>query len=209
VSWSSRGRFIGQDLPRAARLIRRSRGEAHVTSRDARTIDWNSTRGATDVAKRLTFTSIMFKPIAKPLKAESVHHRARSLPGPTVHGLAGFGAFASGAVRTRKVEHRDGAGHLEPAYESELRSRVQGRARNGERAFVNGTSSAHRSAEEAGEGFVIMVTGCGNGDSTREDRSEGRGGLLVQPREAVEFAHDTDESYPMDPTREPFPIKRA
>lgn len=162
--------------------------------------------------ERLTFVSMIFKPIAKPLKAESVDHRARSLPGPTVPGptvpgLAGFGAFAPGSVRTRRVEHRDGAGHLEPAYEAELRSRVQGRARRaGERAFVSGTWSANPNAEKAGEDFVIMVTSCGNDDSAREDRSAGRGGPLVQPSGGVEFAYDTDESNPMDANRQPFPI---
>jgi hypothetical protein len=205
--FARRSNSSGKVCQAGAQLIRR-----HAVSRTSRLDTREQSTGIRLAVprtsqKRLTFASIMFKHLAEPLKAPSVDHRAGSLPGATVPGLAGFGAIACGAVRTRGVAHRDGAGHLDPAYEAELRSRVQDRARRtGERAFVSGTSSANPSAEEAGEDFVIMVTGCGNGDSAREDRSEERGGPFVQTSGGVEFADDTDESNPVDATREPFPI---
>jgi hypothetical protein len=109
--------------------------------------------------------------------------------------------------KERGVEHRNGAGHLDPRYEAELRARVQDRARKPrERAFVCATSSANATAEAAGEEFVITVTSGKNGDSRNEDRSDERGGPFILTSAGVEFAYDTDEANPVDATREPYPI---
>jgi hypothetical protein len=111
-------------------------------------------------------------------------------------------------LKARRVEHRDGAGHLEPAYEAELRRGVSDRARRAaERAFVNGTSSTDRSAQESGEGVVMTVTSGGDrGESALdEETSEERGGPFVETSAHMEFAHGTDRSNPAGATREQFP----
>lgn len=57
------------------------------------------------------------------------------------------------------VDHRDGAGHLGPALEAELRARVHdGLPRHRDRAFVRGTSGADANTEQSGEDFVWSVT---------------------------------------------------
>jgi hypothetical protein len=107
-----------------------------------------------------------------------------------------------------RVDHRNGGGHLDPAYETALRLRVRDRARKtGERAFVSAASRAEPGAEESGEKFVTAVT-CG-GDAEEvllpNETSEERGGPFVRTYASVEFAYDTDESNPIGATREPFP----
>jgi hypothetical protein len=112
------------------------------------------------------------------------------------------------AIKVRNVEHRNGAGHLDPAYEAGLRARVHDRARRtGERAFVRGSWSIDASAEESGEEFVRSVTsGVDGGESALDDEtSEERGGPFVETNASVEFAYESDESNPPDATREPFP----
>jgi len=53
---------------------------------------------------------------------------------------------------------------------------------------------------------VLTVTSGGNGDSASEGANEERGGPFVQTSGSEEFAYDTDESNPIDATREPFPL---
>jgi hypothetical protein len=111
-------------------------------------------------------------------------------------------------VGSRRVDHRNGAGHLEPVYEAALRGRVRARVRvAAERAFVRGTSSSDPSAEESGEDFVMTVTsGQDAGESALdEESSEEGGGPFVETNAREEFAYDTDGSNPIGATREPFP----
>jgi hypothetical protein len=108
----------------------------------------------------------------------------------------------------RRVEHRNGAGHLEPAHEAALRARVIDRARHvDERAFVRGPSSADSSADEYGEDFVMTVTSGEDGGEAAldEETDEERGGPFVETRASAEFAYGVDESNPAGATREPFP----
>jgi hypothetical protein len=107
-------------------------------------------------------------------------------------------------VRARREEHRNGAGHLDPAYEAALRARVidRGARHIGERAFVSGPSSADSNAEGCAEDFVMTVT---TGDALDEETDEERGGPFVETRASAEFAYGVDESNPAGATREPFP----
>jgi hypothetical protein len=107
-------------------------------------------------------------------------------------------------VRARREEHRNGAGHLDPAYEAALRARVidRGARHIGERAFVSGPPSADSNAEGCAEDFVMTVT---TGDALDEETDEERGGPFVETRASVEFARGVDESNPAGATREPFP----
>jgi hypothetical protein len=108
----------------------------------------------------------------------------------------------------RRVDHRGGDGHLDPAYESLLRARVHdGDHRAPEKAFVRGSSSTDPTAEECGEEFVMTVTsGEDGGESSLDEVStEERGGPFVVTSGQTEFAYDADESNPPDGTREPFP----
>jgi hypothetical protein len=85
-------------------------------------------------------------------------------------------------VRARNVDHRNGAGHLDPTYEAALRARVQDRARNtGEPALVEDTSRINAIAEEVGREFVMTVTSGEDGGQSGldEETSEDRGGLFV------------------------------
>ena len=108
----------------------------------------------------------------------------------------------------RPVDHRDGAGHLDPTYEAALRTRVCEGARHiAEKAFVRGTPSADPNAEQWGEEFVMTVTSGEDGGESSLDEvsSEERGGPFVVTRARTEFAYDADDSNPVDGTREPFP----
>jgi hypothetical protein len=110
-------------------------------------------------------------------------------------------------LRTR-VEHRNGAGHLDPTYEAALRARVHDRARNtDERAFFRGMTSTDASAEECGEQFVMTVTSGEDGGESRldDETSAERGGPFVETTARREFAYGRDRSNPIGATREPFP----
>jgi len=129
----------------------------------------------------------MLSPLAFPMNPNMVDH----------HGSA-----------SGRVEHRNGAGHLDPIYEAELRMRVRDRARASyERAFISGASSTDASAGESGDEFVWTVTsGEDGGESTLDDEtSEERGGPFIETSGSDEFAYDVDESNPIDATCEPFP----
>jgi hypothetical protein len=125
-----------------------------------------------------------------------------------VRAPAAPGASAARVVGARRVDHRNGAGHLEPVYEAAMRRRGRERVRvAAERAFVSGTSSSNPTAEECGEDFVMTVTsGQDAGESAiDEESSEEGGGPFVETKARVEFAYDTDGSNPIGATREPFP----
>ena len=137
------------------------------------------------------------------IKRSPTGRRARSLSGLALLGLPGPGAFAAPVIRAGSVEHRNGAGHLDPTYEAELRARVRDRARKtGARAFVSGTCSTDASAEESGQEFVMTVT---IGENGGEGGNDEESSPFVDTSARVEFAYDTDESNPADGTREPFP----
>jgi hypothetical protein len=91
-------------------------------------------------------------------------------------------ASVGNTVRARNVDHRNGAGHLDPTYEAALRVRVQDRARNtGAPAFVEGTARINATVEEVGREFVMTVTSGEDGGQSGidEQTSEDRGGLFV------------------------------
>jgi hypothetical protein len=117
---------------------------------------------------------------------------------------------ASPKAGTRdRVRRRDGTGHLDPKYASELRSRSleDSAEREDKRAFLGGPRSADDRAEELGEEFVETVT---SGEDEGEDVldqhvPEEDGGPFIVTSAATEFANGTDASNPEDATREPFP----
>ena len=127
---------------------------------------------------------------------------------PSVGVLPIPAASVATFVRARSVGHRNGAGHLEPAYEASLRARVSDRAHYpDERAFVSGHSSTDSSVEECGEDFVMTVTSGEDGGESAldEETDEERGGPFVETSASEEFAYGMDETNPAGATREPFP----
>jgi hypothetical protein len=109
------------------------------------------------------------------------------------------------ATRAARVDHRDGAGHLDAAYMTRLRERASLWARKAsDRAFVNGTWTSDPSAEEAGEEFVIAVTTCENAGESMLDMvtTEENGGPFVETSAATEFA------YGAEPCRAPGTVYR-
>jgi hypothetical protein len=110
--------------------------------------------------------------------------------------------------KVSRVDHRDGAGHLNPAYAASLYARASRRARaTVERAFVLGTWSADPTAEESAEEFVLTVTSGEDGGEDRLDEVtlEEKGGPFVETSGATEFAYGADATNPKSGTREPFP----
>lgn len=92
-----------------------------------------------------------------------------------------------------RVDHRDGAGHLDAAYEASLCERASHCARNAnDRAFVSGTWSSDPAAVEAAEEFIIAVTSGENGSMLDAVMPEENGGPFVETSAATEFAYDTD-----------------
>jgi len=110
-------------------------------------------------------------------------------------------------TRAARVDHRDGAGHLDAAYMTRLRERASHGARKAsDRAFVNGTWTSDPSAEEAGEEFVIAVTTCENAGESMLDMvtTEENGGPFVETSAATEFAYGAEPSSPTAARRGPF-----
>jgi hypothetical protein len=111
-------------------------------------------------------------------------------------------------AKARKVDHRDGAGHLDRAYERGLRARVHAAHRSRvDRAFVRWASSDDASAEQSGEEFVMGATSGEEGGAVglEEVSSEERGGPFIETSGQIEYAYDADATNPADGTREPFP----
>jgi hypothetical protein len=107
-----------------------------------------------------------------------------------------------------RVDHRDGAGHLDPAYEKRLRGRMSRHARRGEdREIVGKTWRADSIAQESAQEFVMTVTSGQDaglamlGAVTPEEN----GGPFVETRATTEFAYGPDRSNPTGAAREPFP----
>ena len=67
-----------------------------------------------------------------PVKRIPENACARAVPGWVHPDRPRFRRSASNVVRFSRVEHRDGAGHLAPSYEAELRATAQDRARSSE-----------------------------------------------------------------------------
>lgn len=92
-----------------------------------------------------------------------------------------------------KFRRRDGAGHLDPTYESTLRAASGSSTRGGEElAFLGRPWSTDPVAQERGGGFVINAT------TGQDDAQEGldrrqpdeEGGPFVETNEAIEFSYD-------------------
>jgi hypothetical protein len=95
--------------------------------------------------------------------------------------------------KAHRVDHRDGAGHLDAAYAASLGERASHRARMAnDRAFVSGTWSSDPAAEEAAEEFVMAVTSGENGGESLLDAvmPEEIGGPFLETSGAMEFAYD-------------------
>lgn len=116
-------------------------------------------------------------------------------------------SIALDPLAERHVDHRNGAGHLDPEYEVDLRARTKEARSSTERAFIPAGWSDDPSAQESGEEFVMTVTsGEDGGESGLDEESiEERGGPFIETDGSVEFAYGIDKSNPKSATREPFP----
>ncbi len=112
------------------------------------------------------------------------------------------------ASREHEFRRRDGAGHLDPAYEAALLAE-SGHARSPDeaRAFLGRARSSEALSEQLGEEFVETVTGAQDeGEEVfNQVVPEDSGGPFVETTGSTEFAHGTDASNIKGATREPFP----
>jgi hypothetical protein len=109
------------------------------------------------------------------------------------------------ARRRKPVRRQDRAGHLDPMYAKQLRSRSGPRDRDEPPdAFKFSDDDV---AEELGQEVVgKATTGEDEGEEdANEDFVEEVGGPFVVTTGRDEFAEGTDESNPYDAEREPFP----
>jgi hypothetical protein len=106
------------------------------------------------------------------------------------------------------LRRRDGTGHINQAYASELLAlsgHSDGDAKGG--AFVDRPYSNDELSEELGEAFVEGATSGEGAESERRDEVEvfEEGGPFVVTDARREFAEGTDDSNPAGATQEPFP----
>jgi len=162
------------------------------------------------VANQTYTHNTMSRHLMTPIQQGPQNDRARSRPRVVRPDRTHSGPFASSAVRFGRVEHRDGAGHLAPSYEAELRATVESRGRNSEPlAFLRGMSSADTDAEETGEEFVLTVTSGENGGRAADDQDDGERGAgpFAGINARAQFENDTEESDSPNPRRKTFPIR--
>ena len=103
---------------------------------------------------------------------------------------------------------RDNAGHMDKAHAEHLLELARaGKETSTDKAFVGGTKSHDKLAEELAEAAVTSMTS--GEEKLRDDLdaevSEERGGPFVTTAGGTEFAEGTDESNIEGATREPFP----
>lgn len=113
---------------------------------------------------------------------------------------------ASAARAKPLMRRQDRAGHLDPRYAAELRSRTD-REPAEPKGFISRARSRDNLVEGLGEDFVGTATsGEYEGqDAQNEYVTEERGGPFVETTGGQEFARGTDASNPKGATREPFP----
>jgi hypothetical protein len=116
--------------------------------------------------------------------------------------LAAKKPVAKRATPKPEIKRRDGSGHLDPAYEADLRARIESKPKDDDRAF-----DGEALGNELGEEFVETVTsGEDEGAEIRDQNvTEELGGPFTVTTGGTEFAGDVDESNPEEATREPFP----
>jgi hypothetical protein len=113
-----------------------------------------------------------------------------------------------GPLTGKRVDHRDGAGHLDPAYAARLRERTSRRARRDQdREVVGEAWDGDPVAEKSAQEFVMTVTsGEGAGSAMLGAvMPEENGGPFVETYAGTEFAYGPDRSNPTESSREPFP----
>lgn len=132
-----------------------------------------------------------FDSLAGAIEAELAHRPARKHAAPP-----------------HEFRRRDGAGHLDPAYEAALLAETgHARERDDGRAFLNRARSAESLSEQLGEEFVETVTGAQDeGEEVfNQVVPEEEGGPFVETSGNTEYAYGTDASNIKGATREPFP----
>jgi transaldolase len=111
-------------------------------------------------------------------------------------------------VKVSRVDHRDSAGHLDPAYAARLEERTSRRAHGDENpATVGDTWAADSNAEKSAEQFIMSVTSGEDAGAAMLGAvtPEENGGPFVETSAATEFAFGSDRSNPAGATKEPFP----
>jgi hypothetical protein len=144
---------------------------------------------------------------AKKKRAVVAAPKKASAPAKKAPGRKASKPKAAPAARAKPLMRReDRAGHLDPRYAAELRSRVD-REPTEPRGFISRARSKDDLVEELGEEFVGTAT---SGEYEGQDAqnlyvTEERGGPFVETTANQEFARGTDASNPKGSTREPFP----
>lgn len=140
---------------------------------------------------------------AKPRRA-AVRAKKKSAAGK---GAAPKKASARSAARAKPLRRReDRAGHLDPRYVAELRSRSNYPPSDPD-GFITRPRATDGLVEELGEEYVASATAGESGaqEMQNQDVPEEVGGPFVHTTGAQEFAGGTDASNPKNATREPFP----
>jgi len=111
-----------------------------------------------------------------------------------------------GVARAKPIQRRDHAGHIDPKYGADLRTKGSPHEEQTS-SFVNRPRSSDDLVEELGEEFVKEATSAEYKaeDTLNQDVTEEVGGPFVVTGAGTEFAAGTDASNPKGATREPFP----
>jgi hypothetical protein len=155
--------------------------------------------GAKRHAKRTQ--KVKAKPQAKPRARAKAHAKAKARTKPKVKPRA--------KAKATEIRRRDRAGHLDPQYAADLRSRSEASAEPADSpGFLRRPNRSNDDvAEQLGEEVIDEAT---SGESVGEDVlnqevSEESGGPFVVTSGDTEFALEPDDSNPKGSSREPFP----
>ena len=137
---------------------------------------------------------------------------ARTVAGPIRNASAQPPKRASAQKATARklaapaMRREDRAGHLDPRYAAELRSRSDHEPA-GPAGFISRPRAKDDLVEGLAEEFVSSANSgeYGAEDTENQDVPEEVGGPFVETTDRQEFARGTDASNPKGATREPFP----
>jgi hypothetical protein len=166
-------------------------------------------KGAKAAAKKGSAKKLASKPVARKAGAKKAAPKNVSATKVSAKSLSAKKPAPKAAKRAPakpkapEIKRRDGAGHLDPAYEADLRARIESKPKeDDDRAFAPDALG-----NELGEEFVETVTSGEDEGTELRDKSttEEVGGPFTVTTGGTEFASGEDESNPEEATREPFP----